>query len=219
MPRSRRATASRSWWIDLRKQVIPERCEASNPGSRETYSTYPLPLWERVARMSEAKFEPGEGLVAKDMHDRPIAKRLRNFAKKMRREATKSESGMWRLLRDRRLSQFKFRRQVPFQAFILDFVCFEQQLVIEIDGSQHFSSERDRWRDRLSATEGFRVLRYWNNDVLQRRSAVLEDILTKLSDPLTRPRYARAPSPTRGEGKSSDEKSPVSRPGSFHSIA
>ena len=155
--------------------------------------------------MSEAKFEPGEGLVAKDMHDRPIAKRLRNFAKKMRREATKSESGMWRLLRDRRLSQFKFRRQVPFQAFILDFVCFEQQLVIEIDGSQHFSSERDRWRDRLSATEGFRVLRYWNNDVLQRRSAVLEDILTKLSDPHP-PSLRSGTLSHKGRGKSSDKK-------------
>jgi very-short-patch-repair endonuclease len=56
---------------------------------------------------------------------RPTAKRIRTFAKKMRREPTDAEAAMWRLLRDRRLALFKFRRQVPFQAFILDFVCFE----------------------------------------------------------------------------------------------
>ena len=54
---------------------------------------------------------------------------------------------MWRLLRDRHLAVFKFRRQVPFQNFILDFVCFEKRIVIEIDGSQHASSERDAARE------------------------------------------------------------------------
>ena len=61
---------------------------------------------------------------------------------------------MWRLLRDRQLAQFKFRRHAPFQKFILDFVCFEKRLVIESDGSQH-----------ALMAEGFRIARYWNNDV------------------------------------------------------
>jgi len=87
---------------------------------------------------------------------------------------------MWRLLRDRRLAQFKFRRQVPFQNFILDFVCFEQGLIIEIDGSQHASSERDAGREAALTAEGFRIARYWNNDVLQKPSAVLQDIFAKL---------------------------------------
>jgi very-short-patch-repair endonuclease len=100
----------------------------------------------------------------------------------MRRSPTEAEGAMWRLLRDRQLVQFKFRRQVPFQHFILDFVCFDQRLVIEIDGSQHASSERDAARDGMLAAEGFRVARYWNNDVLQQPVAVLEDILTKLSE-------------------------------------
>jgi len=89
---------------------------------------------------------------------------------------------MWRLLRDRRLLQFKFRRQVPFQNFILDFVCFDRRLVIEIDGSQHASSERDNVRDRLLSAEGFQIARYWNNDVLRQPTSVLEDILAKLAD-------------------------------------
>ena len=90
---------------------------------------------------------------------------------------------MWRLLRDRRLSLFKFRRQVPFQDFILDFVCFEKHLIIEIDGSQHAASVRDRARETMLMAEGFRIARYWNNDVLQQPSAVLEDILAKLTKP------------------------------------
>jgi very-short-patch-repair endonuclease len=112
---------------------------------------------------------------------RPTTKRIRDFAKKMRREPTDAEAKMWRLLRDRRFSRFKFRRQVPFQSFILDFVCFEKRFVIEIDGSQHASSERDAAREAVLIA-GFRIARYWNNDVLQLPTAVLEDILVKLID-------------------------------------
>ena len=88
---------------------------------------------------------------------------------------------MWRLLRDRRLSTFKFRRQVPFKNYILDFVCFEKSLVIEIDGSQHAESQGDAVRDAALSAEGFGIARYWNNDVLQQPEAVLEDILAKLA--------------------------------------
>jgi very-short-patch-repair endonuclease len=98
----------------------------------------------------------------------------------MRREPTDAEAKMWRLLRDRRLAQFKFRRQVPFQNFILDFVCFEKRLIVEIDGSQHADSQRDTAREAVLLAEGFRIARYWNNDVLQRPTAVLEDVLAKL---------------------------------------
>jgi very-short-patch-repair endonuclease len=65
---------------------------------------------------------------------------------------------------------------------ILDFVCFETKTVIEVDGSQHFDSRRDKQRDALIEREGFRVLRYWNNDVLQRSASVLDDILAHLAD-------------------------------------
>jgi very-short-patch-repair endonuclease len=122
-------------------------------------------------------------LAPQTPHHRPTAKRIRNFAKKMRREPTDAELAMWLLLRDRRLALFKFRRQVPFQGFILDFVCFEKRIIIEIDGSQHAASERDRVRDAILLAEGFQIVRYWNNDVLQRRSNVLEDIFAKLAEP------------------------------------
>ena len=114
---------------------------------------------------------------------RPTARRIRNFAKKMRHEPTDAEAAMWRLLRDRRLERFKFRRQVPFQSYILDFVCFEKRFIIEIDGSQHASSERDRTREAALIAEGFQITRYWNNDVLQQPINVLEDIFAKLVEP------------------------------------
>jgi very-short-patch-repair endonuclease len=99
----------------------------------------------------------------------------------MRREPADAEAAMWRLLRDRRLSTFKFRRQVPFRNYILDFVCFEKRLVIEIDGSQHAESQPDVARDAALSAEGFSIARYWNNEVLQQPTSVLEDVLAKLA--------------------------------------
>jgi very-short-patch-repair endonuclease len=101
---------------------------------------------EGGASRSEAT---GEGFAPQPPHHRPVAKRIRHFAKKMRRGPTEAELAMWRLLRHRRLALFKFRRQVPFQSFILDFVCFEKRIIIEIDGSQHADSERDTTRDAI----------------------------------------------------------------------
>jgi very-short-patch-repair endonuclease len=111
----------------------------------------------------------------------------------MRRDATDAEAAMWRILRDRRFQSVKFRRQVPFQNFILDFVCFEQRLVVEIDGSQHADSKSDERRDAILTREGFRVARYWNNDVLQRRGAVMEDLRAKLALNDPSPGALRAP--------------------------
>jgi very-short-patch-repair endonuclease len=112
----------------------------------------------------------------------PTSSKLRAFAKTMRHTPTDAEAAMWQLLRDRRFAHLKFRRQVPFQNYILDFACFEKRLILEIDGSQHASQSRDQIRDAALGEAGFRVLRYWNNDVLQRRNNVLEDILAKLAE-------------------------------------
>ena len=148
--------------------------------SRETNPDLPSPLVGEGG--AERSSVTGEGFAPQSPSHRPVAKRIRHFAKNMRREPTDAEATMWRLLRDRRLSQYKFRRQVPFQKFILDFVCFEKRVVIEIDGSQHASSVRDAARDSILMAEGFRIERYWNNDVLQQPSAVLENIFVKLAE-------------------------------------
>ena len=87
---------------------------------------------------------------------------------------------MWRLLRDRRFADHKFRRQVPIGPYVVDFVCFPARLIIELDGSQHAESPRDRVRDRWLGDDGYRVLRIWNNEVMLNRSGVLEAIWSAL---------------------------------------
>jgi very-short-patch-repair endonuclease len=87
---------------------------------------------------------------------------------------------LWLALRDRRLAGFKFVRQTSIEPYIADFVCRERRLVVEVDGGQHFDNPSDRRRDKQLGTEGYRVLRFWNNDVLTNLDGVLTTILTTL---------------------------------------
>jgi 2-isopropylmalate synthase len=105
----------------------------------------------------------------------------RDVARALRRNATDAERAMWRLLRDRRLNGTKFRRQVPVGPFIADFASIEHCLVIELDGGQHADSASDERRDAFLAANGWRVLRFWNNDVMRNREGVLESILKALA--------------------------------------
>jgi very-short-patch-repair endonuclease len=94
---------------------------------------------------------------------------------------TDAERKLWFALRDRRFARFKFRRQVPIGPFIVDFVCFEARLVIEIDGGQHADSLADKRRDRWFAANNFRVPRFWNNEVLSNLEGVSAVIAEALS--------------------------------------
>ena len=116
----------------------------------------------------------------KDAHHREVAETPRRRARNLRRESTDAERAIWRILRDRRLCGFKFRLQAPFKNYVLDFVCYEHRLVIEIDGGQHAESQRDRRRDEALAVAGFTVVRYWNSDVLKNREGVTVDLLNRL---------------------------------------
>lgn len=98
----------------------------------------------------------------------------------MRRSMTDAERKLWFALRDRRFAGFKFRRQVPLGYFIADFVCFEERLVIEVDGGQHADSLWDKRRDRWFAANRFRVMRFWNNEVLSN----IEGVMTLLAEAL-----------------------------------
>ena len=133
-----------------------------------------------------------------------VPKSKRAFAKALRASATDAEIKIWQLLRSRRLASMKFRRQVPIGPWIVDFVSFEHRLIIEADGSQHAESENDKRRDWDLSERGFRVLRFWNNDILTRSQAVLEmifDAAAPSPSPVCAPDGAHPPSPTRGEGK------------------
>jgi very-short-patch-repair endonuclease len=119
-------------------------------------------------------------------------------ARELRQALTEAEQFVWRRLRNRRFAQYKFRRQVPLGAYILDFACFDKKLVIELDGGQHtlqrsYDSERTRWLE----SQGFRVVRFWNHEVLGDWETVEEMIWRELQKDPSPP--APLPQGERGE--------------------
>jgi very-short-patch-repair endonuclease len=105
---------------------------------------------------------------------------LTKAAKSLRKKATQVETLLWNQLRARQIEGVKFRRQQPIDEFIVDFVCFEKKLIIELDGGQHAqASEKDRERDKNLSEKGYIVLRFWNNEVLENLAGVLEVIRGK----------------------------------------
>ena len=123
---------------------------------------------------------------------------LTTNARRLRKSMTDAELLLWRQLRAQQLPDAKFRRHHPLGPYIVDFVCLSSKLVIELDGSQHFDSTEDRVRDAWLVCHGYRVLRFWNNEVLGNLAGVLTRIAIELCpSPLpSRP----VPSPLRGEG-------------------
>jgi adenine-specific DNA-methyltransferase len=102
-----------------------------------------------------------------------------DFAKKLRREQTDVERKLWLALRNRRFQGCKFRRQQPIGPYIVDFVCFESRLVVELDGSQHSSDEAvayDQARTRHLEGDGFQVMRFFNHELNTNFDGVLEAI-------------------------------------------
>ena len=93
--------------------------------------------------------------------------------RKLRAPMTDAERALWQRLRGRQVEGAKFRRQHPFLDYIVDFVCLERQLIMEVDGGQHDESKRDRMRDDRLSSSGFRVLRCWNHEVLQQTDDVV----------------------------------------------
>lgn len=98
------------------------------------------------------------------------------FAKSLRRNMTDAEALLWRHLRAHRMDGGKFRRQQPIGPYVVDFVHFGARLVVEADGGQHGVSDHDGKRDAWLVGQGFRVLRFWNHDILLRTDAVLATI-------------------------------------------
>jgi len=99
------------------------------------------------------------------------------LARELRKSMTDAERKLWRSLRLRQIYGHKFRRQFPLGNFIVDFVCLEMHLIIEVDGGQHADEKYgDAQRDAWLMAQNFRVLRYWNNQVLNELDAVLADI-------------------------------------------
>jgi very-short-patch-repair endonuclease len=134
----------------------------------------PLPpagegLGERVKKMSEAK--------------------ILNNAKSLRTNQTEAEKRLWYHLRAHRFMGLKFKRQKPMGRYIVDFVCVEQYLIVELDGGQHSEQlQYDQQRDTWLSGQGFTVLRFWNNDVMQQLEGCWKRYGLRLSlNPLPQP--------------------------------
>lgn len=120
-----------------------------------------------------------------------------NLAKNLRSNQTEAERKLWYYLRAHRFMGLKFKRQKPIGRFIVDFVCVEHRLIIEVDGGQHADqTKKDQHRDTWLRRQGYTVLRFWNNEVMQETEGVLEQI--RLALPVS---PSPCPSPTSGRGE------------------
>lgn len=118
---------------------------------------------------------------------------LLDNAKSLRRTMTDAEQRLWYHLRAHRFMGKKFKRQKPLGCYVVDFVCLEEKLIIELDGGQHAESiEYDQERDAWLSSEGYTVLRFWNNELMENMDGVLEQIRLTLSP---------GPSPTSVRGE------------------
>ena len=142
----------------------------------------PSPLW-------------GEGRVRGEVRESP-----RDYARGLRRRQTDAERRLWARLRDRRILGAKFARQVPIGPYVVDFCCRERELIVELDGGQHAArADYDAGRTAFLQAQGYRVLRFWDNEALRNTDGVLERIVQTLSPSHTSP--SPRPSPQRGEGE------------------
>ncbi|AER55272.1 hypothetical protein DSC_03095 [Pseudoxanthomonas spadix BD-a59] len=109
---------------------------------------------------------------------------LRHRARTLRNAPTDAEHRLWQRLRGRQLAGVKFRRQMPIAGFIADFAAPAARLIVELDGGQHGArAQADARRTAALNAAGYRVVRYWNHQVLQQTDAVLEDLLRRLALP------------------------------------
>jgi len=114
-----------------------------------------------------------------------VANKLVPFAKDLRKRITETELLLWQHLRAKRFEGLKFRRQQPIGKYIVDFVCFEKKIIIELDGGQHVlqkEKQKDIGRDQWFETQGYKILRFWDDEVLTKTQAVLDAIWAHFLD-------------------------------------
>jgi very-short-patch-repair endonuclease len=105
-----------------------------------------------------------------------------DLSRQMRRQSTDAETIFWNAVRNRKVRGAKFRRQWPLGRFFADFCCVEQRLIVEIDGGQHADSQADQIRTEALQELGYRIVRFWNNDVLENIDGVIERLSTLLEE-------------------------------------
>jgi very-short-patch-repair endonuclease len=178
--------------MNLQKNIMPV--------SKLQLSQYSLPSSGPCGHQGEG--QGGDGLTAMKGQTNKIVLTTK-LQQTLRRNLTDAEQKLWRGLRGCQMAGCKFRRQHPFGNYILDFVSLDARLVIEVDGGQHVDHIRqDKVRDEALTQAGFKVLRFWNNQVLNETAAVLDNIYLAIkengSDPASIPIPLPA-SPLKGE--------------------
>jgi very-short-patch-repair endonuclease len=111
---------------------------------------------------------------------------LTHLARRLRKESTDAEKLLWRYLRRKSLFGLKFRRQEQIGNYIVDFVCYEKKLIIELDGGHHNQDEtkiNDKRRQKWLESQKFKVIRFWNSEVLKNINGVLQEIKTQIPSP------------------------------------
>jgi len=148
----------------------------------------------------------GLPMVDPEHPDWKVSAKLRANARTLRRNSTDAERLLWSGLRAGRLNGMSFRRQVPIDHYVADFICHTAKLVIELDGGQHYSDVGERADARRSAAieaKGFKVLRFSNLDVMTNRAGVLETIATTVAE--------RAPTPALPRKREREQAAPVEK--------
>jgi very-short-patch-repair endonuclease len=111
----------------------------------------------------------------------PVRRQISRHASRLRKEATDAERLLWGSLRNRLLSGHKFRFQATIEPFVVDFLCAEALLIVEVDGSQH-NAEVGARRTHFLQSRGYRILRFWNNEVIENLDGVLEVVIAALEN-------------------------------------
>lgn len=133
--------------------------------------------FEKLFPLTPALSPKGRGREVENLHF--YSKKTLNQAKELRKQSTEAEQILWYLLKDRNFCDLKFRRQAPFGKYIADFICLEEKLIIELDGSEHLQQaqlEHDEKRKKYIEDEGYKVIRFYNSDIFNNMENVLEKI-------------------------------------------
>ncbi|MDB2414338.1 transcription-repair coupling factor [Rickettsiales bacterium] len=160
---------------------LPKEGEGIEKGRVENYSSNSLSLFgERVENYSSNSLSLfGERVGVRGQRDNQLIENARN----LRKNQTEVEKKLWSELRGRRFGGYKFRRQHDIEKYIVDFVCLDKKLIIELDGGQHAEQkEHDKKRTKFLESKGYRVIRFWNNQVIENLEGVLENIQSVLKN-------------------------------------
>ena len=155
-------------------------------GAASTPHPHPSPQGEGLKLQLQPSHQPVKGhdqvlLLGEKGGDEGLQSLMKSRARSLRRNSTDAEIILWQHLRDRRLLGCKFSRQVPIGKYIVDFLCEDPPIIIELDGGQHIEQERyDQTRTNWLQANGFLVLRFWNNDIAENLEGVLQSLFSRI---------------------------------------